>query len=58
MSVLFWKVTVVGGGTEAVGVEASGMVGAILPAEELSRAATAEALSSDVAESWKFLVAI
>ena len=57
-SALFWKETSAGGGTGGVGVEAAWMVGGIVRAEELSRAAAASAGSGEVAESWKSPVAV
>ena len=57
-SALFWKETSAGGGTEGVGVEAAWMVGGIVRAEKLSRAATAAAGSGVVIESWKSPVAV
>ena len=57
-SALFWKETSEGGGTGGVGVEAAWIVGGIVRAGELSRAATAAAGSGEVAESWKSPVAV
>ena len=57
-SALFWKETSAGRGTEGIGVEVAWMVGGIVRAGELSRAATAAAGSGEVAESWKSPVAV
>jgi hypothetical protein len=57
-SALFWKETAAGGRTEEVDVEVSRMVGAIVWAEGSSRVAAVAAGSGEVAESWKFSVAV
>ena len=56
-SALLWKETSACGGAEAVVVEVSRMVDAIVLAEGLSRVGAVPAGSDEVAKSWRFPVA-
>ena len=59
MSALFWWESVAGGGTEDVDVEVvSWVVGGIVRAEVLACVEAAAAGSGEVAEPWKFSVAV